>query len=261
MTPIYSESFYADRLAGARSSASVIAPLVLQNVSVTSVVDVGCGLGTWLSAFAAHGVEDIFGLDGDYVVREQLEIPVEKFQAANLAQSIALGRRFDLAICLEVAEHLPDASASALVGSLTSMADVILFSAAPPGQGGTNHVNEQWPAYWAQLFDARGFQAFDVLRPIVWDDPSVDWWYAQNSVLYANAAGLAANPALLTPSRQPGWPPSLVHPRSLHRVLGILSAYAEHREIPGLRWCLRAAALSVRNVILRRLPRQLRPAI
>ena len=152
MSQPYTADFFADHRDGARRSARVVVPLVLELVRARSVVDVGCGDGTWLSVFREHGVEDVRGIDGDYVDRAELQIPRERFHPHDLTRPLELGHTFDLAVSLEVAEHLPPESADDFVTSLTRHAPIVLFSAAAPYQGGQNHVNEQWPAYWAARF-------------------------------------------------------------------------------------------------------------
>ena len=102
----------------------------------------------------------------------------------DLTQRIDVNRRFDLAICLEVAEHLPRQSAELLVTSLCAFSDAVLFSAASPGQGGTHHINEQWPNYWAELFSRRNFGGVDCLRPLLWENEAVAPYYRQNIILY-----------------------------------------------------------------------------
>lgn len=183
----YTRGFYDAFSSGSRSSAQTVVPIVLDLVGgVRSVLDVGCGIGTWLSAFAEHGVGDLLGVDGEYVDRSQLLVPAEWFAAHDLSVPLALGRTFDLVTSLEVAEHLESSTAGTFVGSLCAHAsEAVLFSAAAPGQGGRHHVNEQWPSYWVRLFSAHGFEPFDVVRPRIWDDQSVEWWYRQNTLLFA----------------------------------------------------------------------------
>lgn len=164
----YGPSFYAGQSDGSLRSARAIAPIVTDLVKPRSVLDVGCGVGTWLAAFAELGVTDYLGVDGDYVDRTALRIPSERFVSMDLASPVSLGRRFDLAVCLEVAEHLPLSAAAGLVGFLTEAAPVVLFSAAVPGQGGTCHVNERWPPFWRLLFERRGYSRLDPIRPRVW---------------------------------------------------------------------------------------------
>src|SRR5262249_55540494 len=105
-------------------------------------------------------------------------------RAVDLQRPVRLDDRFDLALCLEVAEHLPAKSARALVESLAAAAPVVLFSAALPGQGGTHHVNEQWPLYWERLFAENGMQKRDVLRPLIWRNRSISDCYRQNIYLF-----------------------------------------------------------------------------
>ncbi|MBZ5568621.1 MAG: class I SAM-dependent methyltransferase [Acidobacteriia bacterium] len=178
----YNERFYAAKNEGSYRSATVVLPLVFSIVKPRSVVDVGCGTGTWLRAAEELGVHNSQGYDGSQ--SNQLCIPQEQFAVADLTRPLQPSRRFDLAICCEVGEHLPADSAQTLIGSLAGFSDVVLFSAAIPGQGGTHHINEQWPAYWQALFRAQGYSAYDFIRASVWNDDRVEFWYRQNTVLY-----------------------------------------------------------------------------
>src|SRR5262249_37804156 len=180
----YTADFFAAHRDGAHRSARAVVPLVLGLVPARSVIDVGCGQGTWLAVFAAHGATDVTGVDGDYVDRDRLEIPPDRFRGQDLSRPLAAGRTFDLAVSLEVAEHLPESAAEGFVESLTRLAPVVLFSAAAPYQGGQNHVNEQWPAYWAEHFAAHGYRPVDCLRRRIWTNPDVERWCAQNTFLY-----------------------------------------------------------------------------
>jgi SAM-dependent methyltransferase len=210
----YTDAYYESLREGARRSARVVVPLVVRLVRPRDVVDVGCGQGTWLTVFREHGVEDVWGIDGDYVDRGRLEIPRERFLSRDLTRPLHPGRSFDLAVSLEVAEHLPADCAEAFVASLTALAPVVLFSAAAPYQGGQNHVNEQWPAYWAELFAARGYVPIDCLRRRLWDDERVEWWYAQNMLLFAERVSLESLPLLHQEYELAGGTaPALVHPK------------------------------------------------
>ncbi|HUF08252.1 MAG TPA: class I SAM-dependent methyltransferase [Rhodothermales bacterium] len=195
---LYDLEFFARLETLALRSAEVVVPILLDFIRPRSVVDVGCGTGAWLSVFMDHGVDDVLGIDGDYVDRERLLIPPDRFLAADLANPLNLDRRFDLVLSLEVAEHLPEMAAEGYVESLTRLGSTVLFSAAIPGQGGTNHVNEQWPEYWAGLFETSGFFPVDYLRDKIWDNKTVAWWYAQNAILYccegSSAPGIKHSP-------------------------------------------------------------------
>jgi SAM-dependent methyltransferase len=210
----YSPEFFEELREGARRSARAVVPAVLEYVRPASVIDVGCGTGTWLSTFRDAGADDIWGVDGVYVDVDRLEIPAGRFLARDLGQPFAMGRRFDLVVSLEVAEHLPAEAAATFVRSLTGLGPVVLFSAAAPYQGGTHHVNEQWPAYWAALFEAAGFLAVDCLRMRFWADEAVEWWYLQNFMFYVDRGELERYPRLAEARRSgPPVPPSLVHPK------------------------------------------------
>lgn len=177
----YDKQFYAVGQAGAISSASVIVPLLLELISPKRVVDVGCGEGWFAKAFEDAGCE-VVGLDGEYA-----EPVIENFIGCDLELGLPVEGGFDLAVSLEVAEHLPEYRADSFIAELCSLAPVIAFSAAIPGQGGTHHVNEQWPAYWVERFQAQGFKVTGDLRWRIWNDDRVENWYRQNLLLAVKA--------------------------------------------------------------------------
>ena len=210
----YSEDFYEGMEDANLASARAVVPLVLTYIPVTSVVDIGCGEGLWLKAFSEAGVIDIEGYDGEYVVRENLKIPQERFHSANLEHIIPLTRTFDLAVCLEVAEHVSHLQSRTLIESLTKAAPVILFSAAIPGQGGVRHINEQWPDYWEERFKEKGYVPVDCIRRHVWNDARVAFFYAQNILVYVKEDMLPKYPKLEEErSMGHGSAPPLVHPQ------------------------------------------------
>ena len=165
------------------SAPEEIVPFLLKTFKPSSVIDVGCGWGTFLKVFYAHGVNDIIGVDGKWVKKDELLFPAEKFIEADLETKIDFGRKYDMVLCLEVAEHIQHSKADILVQSLTSLSDIIIFSAAIVDQGGQNHINEQPVSYWIKKFAAHGFVFHDVFRNYFWNNDNVDWWYAQNMFL------------------------------------------------------------------------------
>jgi SAM-dependent methyltransferase len=178
---------YVDATSG-RSAAALLGRLDL-GFTPRSVLDVGCGRGIWLAAWKARGVPEVAGVDGAYVPASTLRISPAEFLAADLARPVELGRRFDLVQCLEVAEHLPAEAAGSLVASLVRHGDVVLFSAAPPGQGGEHHVNEQPPAYWIGRFAEHGYAPFDCVRGAIRGVGEIEPWYRYNTLLFANGEG------------------------------------------------------------------------
>jgi SAM-dependent methyltransferase len=192
----YDETFYEDQAEGSLRSARAIVPILLGLSPVRSVVDFGCGRGTWLRAFEEHGVAELRGYDGEYIDRARLRIAAGSFTPADLTRVVRVDSPFDLAVSLEVGEHLPTRASESLVESLTSASTLVLFSAAVPGQGGTHHVNEQWPSFWQGLFRRRGYLKVDSIRPRVWGRDDVEWWYRQNVVLYASEDRIDRSEAL-----------------------------------------------------------------
>ena len=201
--PVYDDAFYAARDAATRGAARKMLSLLFGRVEIDSVCDVGCGVGTWLSVAGALGAGRVRGFEGAWVKDKPLAVDADRLTFQDLAAPLAGEEAFDLAVCLEVAEHLPESRAESFVRELTARAPMILFGAAVPGQGGQGHVNEQPQSYWAALFEARGYDAYDPLRPALWRDDEVPWWYRQNALVYAEAGSDAARalagtePALL----------------------------------------------------------------
>jgi SAM-dependent methyltransferase len=194
-------------------------PLVLKVVRPRSAIDVGCGAGGWVRVLGEHGVETI-GVDGSWVP-QKMRSP--GFIEHDLEQPFRLDRRFDLAICLEVAQHLSPAAAERFVSDLVTLAPAVLFSSAIPLQGGFNQRNEQWPSHWARLFAVHNYHPHDVVRPHIWTDDRVEAWYVQNTLLYCRGSAVS-DPLFL----------DLVHPRHY------LAARRADRERATLTWQVRS---------------------
>ena len=246
----YDAAFYDAYSADSGRSAAAFAALVMDEVAPRSVLDVGCGTGTWLRAFLDAGAEAVLGVDGPYVSRDQLLFPSDRFVARDLTRPLeipeALSQTFDLAVCMEVGEHLPDAASRTLVGSLTARAPVVMFSAAIPYQGGTDHVNERWQRYWTQRFAEEGFATIDRFRPAFWEDPNVAYYYVQNGLLFVKEDCLADFPALAEYVVAPDDPAlDRVHPRKW------MEAH-DPRKQP-LRDVLGALPHALRNAVARRI--------
>jgi len=191
----YIEGSY-NHLQSTRPSALEIIPEIIKLVQPTSVIDLGCGIGVWLSVFQELGVENVTGVDGHWVDQKKIKIPKENFISADLNQTFSLKKEFDLAISVETAEHLSADSAETFVESLIKLAPVILFSAAVPFVPGNMHINCQWPSYWAKHFSNRGYVAVDVIRSKLWSNPRVMWCYSQGILLFVKKELLSSYPLL-----------------------------------------------------------------
>jgi hypothetical protein len=192
----YTQDFFAEQLGGLNAARRVL-PILNEIFHPSSVIDIGCGVGSWLKIWQSEvGVKDIRGVEGPYLSPELLQVDKSLVSFQDLKAPLLINRKYDLAMSLEVAEHLPASNAKQFVQTLTSLSDVVLFSAAIPGQEGTYHINEQAPEYWAALFNAEGYEAIDLLRPKIWGDQQVEWWYQQNILLYVKKSRVAEFPAL-----------------------------------------------------------------
>jgi SAM-dependent methyltransferase len=203
----YDNSFFSTADGTAAISANGLIRRFVEELPVTSVLDVGCGRGVWLAQWSRHGATDVMGVDGPYIDVGMLHVPSSAFLARDVSQPFSLGRRFDLVQSLEVAEHLLEASADTFIDNLVRHGSLILFSAAIPGQGGEHHVNEQPWEYWRAKFAARGFELFDFLRPRIRHDGTIYFCYRFNSFIFAHLSAAQSLPAAVRASHVPAGMP------------------------------------------------------
>lgn len=182
---IHNVKYIHDEFTHNFNAAEEIVPYIIELFQPKSVVDIGCGIGNWLNIFKKYGIQSIIGIDGSFVDKRLLKISKNSFIEKDLEQSFVLEDKFDLAISLEVAEHISFEKADVFMESICNLSDLIVFSAAIPNQGGQNHINEQPPLYWIQKFESRGYKMFDIIRPLFWDNEKVDWWYKQNMLVFS----------------------------------------------------------------------------
>ena len=214
-----------------RLSADRILTILAEYLQPASVLDVGCGLGAWLAVLQSRGVDDLRGIDGPWLKPADAVCDASLLEVTDLEAGFDLGRRFDLVLCLEVAEHLSPQAAERFVESLARHSSAILFSAAIPFQGGHHHLNERFLSYWASLFAKHGFQPLDIIRGRIWHDQQVVWWLRQNVVLFAHADLIAANASLKQAAEQ-RTPISVVHPDFyFQRVRDLLTQLEQFEQV------------------------------
>jgi len=187
----WDSQYYGRRAAGVRRSADAILEHLWSFYSPHSVVDIGCGDGSWLRAAGALGAQVLWGVEGSWHGAESFRQDEITLITTDLNLPFHLDRTFDLAMSLEVAEHLEPPAGDRLVEVLTKAAPVVLFSAAQPFQGGIGHINELPASYWASLFREHEYVCLDLFRPTHWGLDHVDAWYAQNTFLYVSATHLS----------------------------------------------------------------------
>lgn len=213
----YSDVALADH--ESRGSANIVVPLLQRLLRPASVVDVGCGVGIWLRRFQAEGVTDICGYDGTWVDARLLQIDRSQFHPCDFEAGIGAERRYSLALCLEVAEHLTPAAGDRLVRSLCELSSLVVFSAAIPGQGGFRHINERYQSYWIERFARHSYKPFDLLRARLFRESAVRYYYSQNMLIFAGEEKVEAMMELSIEQLRAGHivPPSLVHPELFER--------------------------------------------
>jgi SAM-dependent methyltransferase len=189
LSKLYDQEFYEQQAEESLRSARVVLTRLWNYFKPDSVLDVGCGRGTWLKACGELGSRVLLGFDGDWNSQSRMVDGAIQFKSVDLNQPFFLAGKVDLAMSLEVAEHLEPSSSSQFVECLTQSSDAVLFSAAYTGQGGTNHLNERPHTYWAGLFRDRNYVPFDLFRPVLWGNEEVGFCYRQNVFLYCKGDG------------------------------------------------------------------------
>ncbi len=195
-----------------RCGAIVVTNILESWLDFRTVLDLGCGTGTWLRVMRAGGRRQVFGVDREGFDPADLELDPDLVLTADLGRRLALHQRYDLVLCLEVAEHIDAQFADAVVDNCVRHGDLVLFSAALPGQQGFQHINEQPPRYWAERFQRHGYVVLDLIRPLIWDDAQIPVWYRQNILLYAKDGSSQLEALRAKAAGPPSVPLALAHP-------------------------------------------------
>lgn len=180
---IYDHKYFNQMNANSIITAKAMAPLIDTILpDVKSVIDLGCGCGAFIKEFQLLD-KNILGLDIAEAAKNSLVIGDKYFSLHNISKPYKPDNEYDLAICMDTAQLFSPAEADIILDNLTNSAPLILFSSAIPGSGGRHHLNEQYPTYWREKFQARSFVGLDIIRPLVWNNPDIFWWYKQGIFL------------------------------------------------------------------------------
>src|ERR1041384_5640574 len=175
-----------DWVRGSARSAREIIPVVFALLQPKSVVDIGCGGGSWLSVCREIGVDEIFGVDGNYVDDKLFQIPKECFAAYDLRKPFRLGRRFDLVISLEVTEQLPGRIRRYICRFSHRALGMSFFFRRRSASRRRVSYKRTVAGLLAQIFQERGYVVVDCIRKRIWQNPNVEGWYAQNMLMYCS---------------------------------------------------------------------------
>ena len=186
----YNTSFfnYVDSLQA--SSHPIMAATIAHRFKLENVIDIGCGSGGLLHSLREVGNIPGSGLEYSKRGRELCMQKGLQVEFADLTEPLAIDPKHDLVCCFEVAEHLPEAFADQLVASLTSGPNHVVFSAAIPGQGGNDHVNEQPNSYWIEKFETQDFKTDKTMTEEIraeWRSGEVVDWFANNVMVFCRS--------------------------------------------------------------------------
>ncbi|MFH1202704.1 MAG: methyltransferase domain-containing protein [Candidatus Omnitrophota bacterium] len=183
---IYDDQFFNHNLKTNIPIAKDLVDILYNYFHPESVVDVGCGTAEYLAEFNRLGIK-IKGYEGSPAALKKAMVSGNFIQLADLREKIKSDERYDLALCLEVAEHIESRYSKILVDNLASLSDTIIFSAAIPGQGGHFHINEQPHEFWIGLWQERNY----ILRKDIIEalkeqmrERGILWWYTANLMVF-----------------------------------------------------------------------------
>lgn len=246
MTTRYDRSYHASRNTDTAHAARVVLDLLHPVYADGAVLDLGCGVGTWAAAASEHGARSVQAIDGPWVDSALLEVTQDRFRACDLERELPDAEGpFRLTIWAENAEHLSAERGTQVLDWVCNTSDAVLFSAAIPGQGGTGHRNERWQSAWAADFERHGFRVADVVRPAIWSDARVPYWYKQNMLLYYRPDRVSAAEQLDAATAEPAYL-DLVHPAKWTITV---------EKGPGVRRSLGLLLRSLKHAMAKRLPR------
>ena len=148
-----------------------------------SVIDIGCNRGIYLEGFQSAGCE-VLGIDSDEQALSKAKVPTIRLDITNGLNP----KKYDLALCLEVLEHIEEAKSDKVISNICKGADTVVFSAALPGQGGDGHINCQQKAHWIEKFKANGYsQDIEETNFIIRDmksKPGTMGWLLNNVMVF-----------------------------------------------------------------------------
>ncbi len=155
---VYDDEFFGVNQEEGLKFAEWFIPLLRRTFQLNSLIDVGCGTGHYLHACRQSGISDVFGMEGSPFAFKHLLVPDHLVVRHDLRKPFQFDRRWDLALSLEVAEHIDDVDTDNYVRILCNASDVVVITAAPLGQGGTRHVNEHSRSWWTEKFSGAGYR-------------------------------------------------------------------------------------------------------
>ncbi len=209
---IYTSEFYKNQTLGSVTAAKEILKILFEFYKPISVIDIGCGRGSWLTVAESLGSKYLRGIDGNWVNKNELLSKNIKFSSLDLEKQFNIDEKFDLCISIEVAEHLSKTRSKTFIETLCNLSDIVLFSAAIKYQGGPNHINEQWPSYWIDLFGTNDFKCYDIFRYKIWNNENIEWWFRQNVFLFVNNCSIRIDTDFLNSTIKPIC--DIVHPKN-----------------------------------------------
>lgn len=212
----YSNEYFNKHCNGSYNSAKIVLKLISSIYEPQTVVDFGCGVGSWLKAAKEIFNGKVLGFDTHIYDGFNMNIDKSEYSMLDITIPLNTTKMFDMAICVEVLEHIEEKYSDEVIKTLCKQSEFIIFSAAVPLQGGTGHVNEQPISYWANKFSKHGYLAIDYLRPHIWNNENVDLWYRNNIIIYVSEKlyfRLRQKISLKT------YPLDILHPQMHERIL------------------------------------------
>lgn len=193
-TGSYTPHFYEIIRDGCRSSADTLVPMLVEMFGEPeTVLDVGGGEGWWSRAYEEFGAKTTLLESSDAETMSVGDRLTWDLDDPRLADRVI--DHYDVAVCLEVAEHLHNPEQ--LIDFLCKASDTIVFSAAIPGQSGAGHINCKWQSEWAAMFIERGYEVSQALAFHIWENRLIEPWYRQDLLICTTDKRHVTQPKIL----------------------------------------------------------------
>ncbi len=156
----YNDKYYERHFAQYRKWENKIGEYLYEELKPNSVLDLGCGVGSYLEGFLNAGCKNLLGIElsfsdvEKYIVEDIRSHIIE----GDVTTSLNLNRKFDCVISFEVGEHIAPYGTEKFIDNLILCSDrYIILTAAPPGQRGTGHINLRSKDFWIESIVSKGF--------------------------------------------------------------------------------------------------------
>jgi len=188
--PNYDNKYYKKKYIKYRSWEKDIGRNIVSMFQPKSILDLGCGIGSYLEGALEGGCKDLYGIELNYDKAKKYITKNISFyiKSGDITKELNLKKKFDCVLSIEVAEHVEMSQVSFFINNIIRYAEkYILFTAAPPGQPGRGHINLKKKNFWIKYIEDKGVTYKDeIVQQCVkaWSDFNTPLYILQNLMVF-----------------------------------------------------------------------------